>query len=142
MKIKNHDEKLEKKKVNLISFVSFLMGFSQAMLIYVMAYYFKIAAGTEDVGVFYFIAYGIILIILLNLHKIVEIRKIECFLFFHSGINCLRRASCFFQSFNLGNGALDAYIIFINLSCLRCYPGILFHGQHVRQNKRLASYCY
>lgn len=49
------------------------MGFSQAMLIYVMAYYFKIAAGTEDVGLFYFVSYVILLIALLNLHKIIRI---------------------------------------------------------------------
>jgi MFS family permease len=115
--ILNHDEKLEKKKVNLISFVSFLMGFSQAMLIYVMAYYFKIAAGTEDVGVFYFVAYGIILIILLNLHKIVrKLGKSNVFYFsILASIVCA--ALLVFSSPSIwGMALLMLYIIFINLS--------------------------
>jgi MFS family permease len=70
---KNHDEQLEKKKVSLISFISFLMGFSQAMLVYVMAYYFKVASGTEDVGLFYFISYVVLFLILVNLHKIIRV---------------------------------------------------------------------
>lgn len=64
-----HNEKLEIKKVKLISFISFLMGFSQAVLAYLMSSYFKQASGTENVGVFYFIAYAIILFAFLNFHK-------------------------------------------------------------------------
>lgn len=77
-----HEEKLDKKKVRLISFVSFLMGFSQATFAYVMSSYFKQASGTENVGAFYFLAYAIVLIALLNLHKIIrKIGKSRVFLF-------------------------------------------------------------
>lgn len=52
--------------------VSFLMGFSQAFVIYIMSSYFKLSAGTENVGPFYFVAYLISLVALLNFHKIVK----------------------------------------------------------------------
>lgn len=112
-----HDEKLEKKKVNLISFISFLMGFSQAMLIYVMAYYFKIASGSEDVGLFYFISYAILLISLLNFHKIIRILgKSNVFYFSILGAIIITAFLIFSEPSFLGIGLLMLYIIFINLS--------------------------
>jgi MFS family permease len=71
--MKKHDEKLDENRIRLTTFVSFLMGFSQAVLIYVMSTYFKLSSGTENVGIFYAVSYGIFLFILLNLHKIVRI---------------------------------------------------------------------
>jgi MFS family permease len=67
----HHDEKLDKNKLRLTSFVTFLMGFSQAMLIYVMSSYFELSSGTANVGVFYGVSYLVFLAILLNLHKLV-----------------------------------------------------------------------
>ena len=72
--IKNiHNENLDEARLKLSSFVTFLMGFSQAVLIYVMSSYFELATGTENVGIFYAISYGIFLITLLNLHKLVRL---------------------------------------------------------------------
>jgi MFS family permease len=65
-----HKEHLNRKKTKIIGLVSFFLGFSQAVLIYVMSTYFKEASGTENVGGFYFIAYTSLLLILLNLHKL------------------------------------------------------------------------
>lgn len=67
-----HKEHFNKKKIRLVSFISFLYGFSQAILVYVLSSYFKLASGTENVGLFYFISYAVVLIALLNLHKIVK----------------------------------------------------------------------
>lgn len=67
-----HDEKLDAGRIHLTSFVSFLMGFSQAVLVYVISSYFKLATGTENVGVFYAVSYIIFLIVLLNLHKVMR----------------------------------------------------------------------
>ena len=67
-----HDERLDKRRIELASFISFLMGFSQSVLAYVMSSYFKLASGTENVGAFYTVAYIIVLIALLNLHKLVR----------------------------------------------------------------------
>lgn len=68
----HHSEKLNEEKIKLISFISFLLGFGQAVLIYVMSSYFKIVSGTENVGVFYLVGYIIELVILLNFHKIIS----------------------------------------------------------------------
>ncbi|MFA6160352.1 MAG: MFS transporter [Parcubacteria group bacterium] len=70
--MKKHKEKLDEGKIKLVTFVTFLMGFAQAMLIYVMSTYFKLSIGTENVGIFYAVSYIIFLIILLNLHKFVR----------------------------------------------------------------------
>ncbi|MFA5777125.1 MAG: MFS transporter [Parcubacteria group bacterium] len=112
-----HDEKLEKKKVNLISFISFLMGFSGAMLIYVMAYYFKIASGSEDVGIFYFVSHIIVFIALLNLHKIIRsLGKSNVFYFSILGAIIVTVFLIFSEPSSLGIILLVLYIIFINLS--------------------------
>jgi MFS family permease len=67
-----HDEIFDKKKVKLISFISFFTGFTRAILFYVMSYYFRLASGTENVSLFYTISYGVVLLILLNMHKLVR----------------------------------------------------------------------
>jgi len=66
-----HEEKLDRGKIKLISFISFLVGFSQAIIIYIMSSYFKLISGTENVGLFYLISYSVVLLILINLHKAV-----------------------------------------------------------------------
>jgi len=71
--VKKHKEKLDEGKIKLVTFVTFLMGFAQAMLIYVMSTYFELSIGTENVGIFYAVSYIIFLVILLNLHKFVRI---------------------------------------------------------------------
>lgn len=113
----NHDEKLEERKIRLVSFISFLMGFSQAMLIYVMAYYFKIAAGTEDVGLFYLVSYGILLIALLNLHKIIRILgKSNVFYFSVIASITISFLLVLSEPSFLGIIFLMLYTIFINLA--------------------------
>lgn len=72
VKIK-HKENLDENRLRLTSFVTFLMGFSQAVLVYVMSSYFELATGTESVGIFYGVSYVIYLVILLNLHKLVRL---------------------------------------------------------------------
>ncbi|MFA6047812.1 MAG: MFS transporter [Parcubacteria group bacterium] len=80
--MKQHDEAYNKGKMRLISFVAFLMGFAQAVLLYVMSTYFKRASGIENIGLFYLVAYAITLIIYLNLHKIIKkIGKSNAFFF-------------------------------------------------------------
>jgi len=70
--MKMHDEKFDKRHLELSSFVSFLMGFTQAVTIYILSSYFKEAAGTENVGVFYALSYLVVLFILLNFHQVVR----------------------------------------------------------------------
>ena len=68
-----HKEGLDKNRLRLSSFVTFLIGFSQAVLTYVMSSYFKLATGTESVGIFYGVSYVVYLMILFNLHKLVRL---------------------------------------------------------------------
>ncbi|NTU66558.1 MAG: MFS transporter [Candidatus Moranbacteria bacterium] len=79
--MQKHKEFLDRKRIRIINLVTMMMGFSQAILAYVMSTYFKKASGTENVGPFYFISYAILLILLLNLHKLVRIMgKINVFI--------------------------------------------------------------
>lgn len=67
-----HKEKLDMRKIRLVSLISFLLGASQALFIYVMSSYFKLASGTDNVSIFYLVSYAAILILLLNFHKIAK----------------------------------------------------------------------
>lgn len=68
-----HKEVLNEGKVRFIDFLSFFLGFASAVLAYVMSTYFLRALGNDNIGIFYLIAYVIILMILLNLHKLIKI---------------------------------------------------------------------
>jgi MFS family permease len=67
-----HDEQLDKRKIKLVGFISFFAGFTRAILFYVMSYYFRLASGTENVSLFYTVSYAIVLLVLLNMHKVVR----------------------------------------------------------------------
>ncbi|MFA7319715.1 MAG: MFS transporter [Parcubacteria group bacterium] len=114
-----HNEKLEIGKVELLCFLSLLLGLSQGVFVYVMSTYFKQAAGTENIGVFYLVSYAVILIAILNLHKVIKI-------FGKAG---LFHISLFLQILaiialllvspgSIGIMAVVVYIIFLNLQWL------------------------
>ena len=65
-----HKEHLDRKKIRIIALISFLLGFSDAVLLYVISTYFKVASGTENIGGFYVLSYVTLLFLLLNLHKL------------------------------------------------------------------------
>lgn len=81
---KKHKENLNEGKLRLITFISFLLGFSQSLLIYIESSYFKLSLGSENVSVFYFMAYVVALAFLLNMHKIIRFmgKSTAFFLFF------------------------------------------------------------
>ncbi|KKQ81221.1 MAG: hypothetical protein UT03_C0008G0017 [Candidatus Moranbacteria bacterium GW2011_GWD2_38_7] len=70
---KKHKEKINDGKLRLITFISFLLGFSQSLLVYIESSYFELSLGSENVSVFYFISYVIALLGLLNMHKIIKL---------------------------------------------------------------------
>lgn len=72
--MKQHDEHVNPSKIKLVSLISFLFGFSDAFLVYILSVYFKEVSGTENVSFIYLIAFSIILVALLYFHDI--IRKI------------------------------------------------------------------
>ena len=67
-----HNEKYSAGKINIVSVISFLMGFTQATVIYLMSSYFQRASGMENVGFFYLVAYIFVMVFLLNFHKITK----------------------------------------------------------------------
>ncbi len=70
-KFLKHNEKLNFEKVQFITFISFLLGFSSALLSYIVSSYFKLVLQTDNIGLFFFLSYVLVLVILLNLHKLV-----------------------------------------------------------------------
>jgi MFS family permease len=67
-----HNEHFNKNKVRLVSFMSFLLGFLDAFLIYILSAYFSQATGSNNVGVFYFVAYSGVLFSLFYLQPLIR----------------------------------------------------------------------
>lgn len=67
-----HDEQLSKKKIKYVNILSFLMGISQAVLAYIISSYLEVAIGSDKISIYYFLAYLLVLIALLNLHKVIK----------------------------------------------------------------------
>lgn len=65
-----HSERLDNSKIRLITFLGFLFGFSVAIIGYLSAIYFREALGTDNIGFLFTISFIIILLVLLNLHKL------------------------------------------------------------------------
>ena len=70
--MQKHKEHLDRKKIWIINLTSFLLGFSDAVLLYVISSYFKLSSGMENVGGFYILSYIALLLVLLNLHKLAK----------------------------------------------------------------------
>jgi MFS family permease len=69
----HHKENFDKRKVELVSLISFLMGFSQALIAYVLSSYVTEITGSEKyVGAIYFIAYVFVLFCFMNLHRVIR----------------------------------------------------------------------
>ena len=112
-----HIEHADEKKLGLLKFISFLFGFSQAILAYVIADYFRESFGSTNVSVFYFISYIIALIGILNMHKIIKrIGKATAMLFFLFLQVCSVTFLIFTEPSIIGVSLLMAFIISSYLS--------------------------
>lgn len=67
-----HSESFNKKKVRLVSVISFLVGFLDAFFIYILSTYFSFVSESENVGVFYFVAFSGVLISLFFLQPLIR----------------------------------------------------------------------
>lgn len=105
-------QQMKKKKLELLSFISFLFGFAQALLLYVTSDYFSRSLGNENVSVFYFFTYVIALAGLLNMHKIIKTlgKALSFFLFFFAQI-CFLVALIFIEPSIAGMIFLMLYIV-------------------------------
>lgn len=55
-----HDEQFDRFRTRRMQGVSFVFGFADAFLVYILSSYFESASGSYNVSVFYLIAYGVI----------------------------------------------------------------------------------
>ncbi|MFH0930141.1 MAG: hypothetical protein V1814_02720, partial [Candidatus Moraniibacteriota bacterium] len=67
-----HKEKLNKILLKYIYFCTFLLGVSSAFVLYIESDYFKIGFGSENITVFFLVAYGLALILMLNWHHLIR----------------------------------------------------------------------
>jgi len=112
-----HKEKLNKNKIYLVITLSFLLGFSSSLLAYVASSYFKQASGSENIGGFYLIIYGIILIALLNFHRFILWLGKSKLLFLGYFLKILLITALIFSSINyLGIFLLISYFIISSIS--------------------------
>lgn len=72
MRKQKEDERVNPSKIKLVTLISFLFGFTDAFLVYVLSAYFKEVSGTENVSILYIIAFGVVLIALFYLHNIIR----------------------------------------------------------------------
>lgn len=67
-----HKENFKRNKVRLVSFVSFILGFLDAFFIYILSTYFSFIAESDNVGIFYFLAYSGVFIGLFFLQPLIR----------------------------------------------------------------------
>lgn len=67
-----HKENFKRNKVRLVSFVSFLLGFLDAFFIYILSTYFSIISESDNVGIFYLVAYGGVFLCLFFLQPLIR----------------------------------------------------------------------
>ncbi len=68
-----HKENLNKKKVRFVSAVSFVFGFLDAFFIYILSTFFAEVSGSDNVSVFYLLAYVVVLGSLFYLQPLIRI---------------------------------------------------------------------
>lgn len=67
-----HSENFDKNKVNLINIIAFALGFLDAFLIYILSSYFSGITGSDNVGIFYLVAYSGVLGVLFFLQPLIR----------------------------------------------------------------------
>ena len=109
-------EKFDRKKVRLISFISFILGFLDAFLLYVLSSYFARISGEGMVGGFYFIAFVLVFWFLMRLQPLIHgVGSVRLLALFMSGLI----ATSFYLSLGepswFGAAALLIYLVCSNL---------------------------
>ncbi|HAV11077.1 MAG TPA: hypothetical protein DCX32_00805 [Candidatus Moranbacteria bacterium] len=67
-----HHERIDKKKIKLITFLAFLMGIGGSSLYYVISSYLEESVGENNVGLVYSVTYLALFFLLLNFHKLIN----------------------------------------------------------------------
>lgn len=112
----NKQETFNRGKVRLLSTLSFVLGFLDAFLLYILSSYFVQISGEHLVGSFYLVAFVIVLWLLMRLQPIVHsFGSVRFLLMLLTGLI----GTSFFLSLNnpswIGAGVLLLYMVFSNL---------------------------
>ncbi|MFA9262439.1 MAG: MFS transporter [Undibacterium sp.] len=112
----NKKETFNRNKVRLLSILSFVLGFLDAFVIYILSSYFVQISGEHLVGSFYLVAFVIVLWLLMRLQPIVHtFGSVRFLLMLLTGLI----GTSFFLSLHnpswVGAGVLLLYMIFSNL---------------------------
>jgi len=67
-----HKEKLNKPAIRTLDISSFILGISAALILYLESDYFKTATKSENVTVFFIVAYAITIALIFNWHRLVR----------------------------------------------------------------------
>lgn len=67
-----HKEKLNKPAIRTLDVSSFLFGISAALILYLESDYFKTAKGSDNVTLFFIVAYSITLVLIFNWHRLIR----------------------------------------------------------------------
>lgn len=109
-----HSENYNRQKIRLISLVSFLLGFLNAFLIYILGEYFSHITGTDNVAVFYLVAYSLVLIALFRLHSLVRLIGQSRALYLSLGLTIL--VAAFLTRVPDSNLSLALMVVFIAIT--------------------------
>jgi len=86
LKEKMHRENFNPKKIFYLSLVSFVLGFVDAFWIYTISTYFSRISGTDNVSIFYLIAFSLVLFFLFYIQPLVSRIGRSRLLYFSLGI--------------------------------------------------------
>ena len=67
-----HKEKLNNPAIRTLDISSFILGISAALILYLESDYFKTATKSDNVTVFFIVAYAITLVLIFNWHRLIK----------------------------------------------------------------------
>lgn len=89
--ILQHAEHYDPLQTRRLSGIAFLFGFADSFLVYVLSTYFSEALGSDNVSIFYFLAFGAMLALLFFLQALVRhVGGVPLFLLFLFGVILLQ----------------------------------------------------
>ncbi|MDD3486761.1 MAG: MFS transporter [Candidatus Moranbacteria bacterium] len=69
---KKHKEKINRSGIKIINLSAFIQGISAASIIYLESDYFKISAGSDNISLFFIVAYAVSLFLIFNWHYLIH----------------------------------------------------------------------
>lgn len=110
--ILQHAEHYDPLQTRRLSGIAFLFGFADSFLVYVLSTYFSEALGSDNVSIFYFLAFGAMLALLFFLQALVRhVGGVPLFLLFLFGVILLQIPLVVFPTSLWGSLCITGYLI-------------------------------